>query len=648
MNKKQYLSKLVDIKQDSRFINFYCDFETVVSSEQHYVTCYSIVSKNYKLSNVIKIKAVKELDNNSNLLLLEFLDNCFNLVKNNKNKRNIFFFHNLNRFDSYFLLNSLSNSNLFDIKLISRNNQVYKIIVLHKKLKLRLQFRDSLLYLPISLGDITSVFCTKYKKLAFSQEYNIVENYINNDSFKNHLQKYCLNDALSLEEGFEKFLTYIRTTLHIEPLNSLSLPGISLRYFRSQFYDYEKLPIERLSFNKDNFIRKSYRGGTVDLFKPHLLEGFHYDVNSLYPYIMKSFPMPVGLGEWVTISDIENFFGFVKVEVTSPNYEHKPFLNYYDEKLGLISPLGTWTEVYFSEEIKHALTLGYKFKYIKGLSYKKGIVFNEFVDSLYQIRLQHRKGTPLNLITKLLLNSLYGRFGMKTEMLKSKIIDNYDIKNYVSIYDVINISTFTHKSLINFREKPSLEKLNLLLQNNYINIDKYNILTKEVSHINESSAVQIASAITAYGRIFMDKYKRDSQLNVYYSDTDSIFCKNPMPSALVSDVELGKFKLENKISEAIFLLPKVYMLKTYDNKTIIKCKGLTNELLTEADIYSVFLNASDLIKKFVSYFKRSFNTFTIKKQQYNFKITTNLLKRDKVMKDGKWVDTNPLRLNNKI
>jgi hypothetical protein len=646
MNKKKYLSKLNTQKKHKNFLRFYCDFETVVYKSQHYVTCYSIVDKDKTYSNVVQIKQFEKLSEFSNLLITEFLNKCFELVKcsNYKNSTCLFFFHNLNKFDSYFILNTISNLENYDIKLITRNNQVYKITIVDIKNHIKLEFRDSLLYLPIPLDTISEVFCLKYKKLVFDQTQNIIENYIKEETFLIELKNYCIHDSLCLQEGFEHFLNYIRMNLNIEPLESLSLPGISLKYFRSKFYDDEKLPIERLSENKDHFIRKSYRGGIVELFKPHLLDGYHYDVNSLYPYVMKSFPMPIGVGEWVDIDDIENFFGFIKVEVTSPTYLHKPFLSYYNEKLGLISPVGKWTEIYFSEEIKYALTLGYKFKYIKGLSYKKGILFDKFVDSLYSIRLNHSKGTPLNLIIKLLLNSIYGRFGMKTDMLKSKLVPNSDVEKYVSIYDVTNISTFNVKSLINFKETPVLEKLNLLLTSGIINIEEYNNLKKNNPSINENSAVQIASAITSYARIFMDKFKRDENLDVYYSDTDSIFSKNPLSYEYISDITMGNFKLENRIKEAIFILPKFYMLKTFDNKEIIKCKGISKELLTEEDIRKAFNNSEGIFKKLVSYFVRDFKHLNIIKQDRNIFISPTLLKRKKIYKDGKWVDTTPLKI----
>lgn len=646
MNRRQYLTKILDGRSHNRFINFYCDFETVIHEGRHNVSCYSIVGKNYQSSNIIKITNNEDILEASKNLILEFLNKCFELVNASKNrsKPHLFFFHNLNKFDSYFILNVLSDLDLFDIQLISRNNQVYKIVVSDKKTNVKFEFRDSLLYLPISLDTLSSIFCTNYKKTIFNQESNILESYIINDNFRSELIEYCLNDSKALQEGFEVFLEYIRNTLSIEPLMCLSLPGISLRYFRTKFYNDLKMPIERLSENKDNFIRKSYRGGSVEVFRPHLQNGFHYDVNSLYPYIMKSFPMPIEIGKWKDIDNIEDFFGFVKVEVESPAHLHKPFLNYYDEKLGLIAPVGTWVEIYFSEEIKYALTLGYKFKYLKGLSYEKGILFNDFVDTLYNIRSQYPKGSPLNIITKLIMNSLYGRFGMKVNMPKSKIIDNDEIQKYVSSYDVANISCFDKKSLINFTEIPILDKLNKLLEHNYIDVEKYNSLQKQKISINESSAVQIASAITAYSRIHMHKLLSTSNIAVYYTDTDSIFCNKPFPDNSVSQTELGKLKLENEIKEGIFLLPKLYMIKTANGHTIIKSKGIDSKLLSEKDIYNIFDNSTSFIKKFVSHFKRNFQKFTISQRSSTIQISPNLLKRTKIIKNGKWVDTNPLKI----
>ena len=87
-----------------------------------------------------------------------------------------------------------------------------------------------------------------------------------------------------------------------------------------------------------------------------------------------------------------------------------------------------WTETTFTgwicePEIKHALDLGYQVKEIKELHYSKAIrPFKEFVEFFYNLRVEMReKGDPSELWIKLILNALYGRFGMKDI---AKRIDN--------------------------------------------------------------------------------------------------------------------------------------------------------------------------------------------------------------------------------
>jgi hypothetical protein len=59
---------------------------------------------------------------------------------------------------------------------------------------------------------------------------------------------------------------------------------------------------------------------------------------------------------------------------------------------------------------------GYKVEIIRGFLFEKEHIFSEYVDSLYGIKEKSKKDAPEYLISKMLLNSLYGRFGMNPEM----------------------------------------------------------------------------------------------------------------------------------------------------------------------------------------------------------------------------------------
>jgi hypothetical protein len=43
-----------------------------------------------------------------------------------------------------------------------------------------------------------------------------------------------------------------------------------------------------------------------------------------------------------------------------------------------VAPTGNWTGVYFSEEIYNAMKYGYKFKIIRGYTFKQDYIFSEY------------------------------------------------------------------------------------------------------------------------------------------------------------------------------------------------------------------------------------------------------------------------------
>jgi DNA polymerase type B, organellar and viral len=81
----------------------------------------------------------------------------------------------------------------------------------------------------------------------------------------------------------------------------------------------------------------------------------------------------------------------------------------------------------------NAMKFGYQFEIIKGYEFDKGNIFKDYINKLYNLRLEYPKGDAMNLVAKLLINSLYGKFGMNEELTKVRIIDNNKKKNYLNI-----------------------------------------------------------------------------------------------------------------------------------------------------------------------------------------------------------------------
>jgi DNA polymerase elongation subunit (family B) len=164
----------------------------------------------------------------------------------------------------------------------------------------------------------------------------------------------------------------------------------------------------------------------------------------------------------------------------------------------------------------------------------------------------------MNYLAKILLNSLYGRFGMDDNFTEVNIIH----KDYYS--------DFENKFIDNILESSDLGDYKLVT---YKAIE--NVLANENATHNVSIA--IASAITAYSRIHMSIFKNNPDFNLYYTDTDSVYTNKQLPDNLIDKKVLGKLKLENICKKAIFLSPKVYCLETMEGEFIYKVKGLSHE-----------------------------------------------------------------------
>jgi len=106
---------------------------------------------------------------------------------------------------------------------------------------------------------------------------------------------------------------------------------------------------------------------------------------------------------------------FLKFFFDCPNNLNIPLLQNrlkIDNSRKTITPVGSWTGTYFSEELKKANQLNYKFEIIRGFLFKKENIFKDFVKFFYAMKEKNEKNSAYYIIAKLMLNSLYGRFGL--------------------------------------------------------------------------------------------------------------------------------------------------------------------------------------------------------------------------------------------
>jgi DNA polymerase elongation subunit (family B) len=146
--------------------------------------------------------------------------------------------------------------------------------------------------------------------------------------------------------------------------------------------------------------------------------------------------------------------------------------------------------------------------------------------------------------------------------------------------EVMKIVELGDKILIQHRSNEKDQQTEL-----YGNLETHNV------------SIVIAAAITAYARIHMSQFKNNSNYNLYYSDTDSIYIDKPLNKSLVNNKVLGLMKLENVLNKAIFLAPKMYYFETIEGDIVYKVKGLKHEVeLTKLDFENLLIKQSILEK----------------------------------------------------
>jgi hypothetical protein len=248
----------------------------------------------------------------------------------------------------------------------------------------------------------------------------------------------------------------------------------------------------------------------------------------------------------------------------------------------------------------------------------------------------------MNYIAKILLNSLYGRFGMFDNF---KIIEILNKEDYLELENSNKLLDVT--TLANLADKKKGDKY--LVTYNDPNIER----TTKMDGYNETHNVNIAiaSAVTAYARIQMSQFKNNPTFgSLYYTDTDSLYFDNPLPNHFISKSELGALKLEGVYDHAIFLSPlyRVYALKI-DNEEIIKIKGLSKEAIIKNSInlndLSLLLTKDQHININQNKWMRSLSkaNINILEQTYNLKVTGN--KRELIYENNILVNTNPIVIN---
>jgi len=476
-------------------------------------------------------------------------------------------------------------------------------------------------------------------------------------SYIETLRDYQKVDCKALHQIIIKFLNESYTLFGMDATRVLSAPGLAFRMWRAymnpDLYNSQKAVFD-LPKNISDLIREGYYGGHVDVYKP-IIEGDQwrsYDVNSLYPSVMIK-PLPCGQPVYVNNPDLSNFYGFLRCTVEIPKDTPYPTLPYRKNNL-IIFPTGTFTGMWFSEEIRYAISKGARvIKTHWGISFDSSTeLFKDQIELLNKIKVLYSQKETFNSskreIAKLLMNSLYGRFGLRYLDEVCHIYDDCDTARIHLIYKVNKVIPFEDGSeLIIHSRLPRLDSINLIDPN----ASELDSLKSEIN-IYQNTNVAIAAAITAYARILINDYKyhiNNLGGEVAYSDTDSLVCNRDLSDDLVSGTKLGLMKLEREPTKGIFIAPKLYYQEYTKNgavETYIKNKGYSLSL-TRADFERLY-NGETITLTQTKMFKVT-ESQKIELRDVTINYTGFLKKRNKVFNEtGSWVATTPIHLTDEL
>lgn len=323
----------------------------------------------------------------------------------------------------------------------------------------------------------------------------------------------------------------------------------------------------------DDFVRTSFRGGRNEAYRLGEYDNITgLDINSLYPFIMKNMVFPdLRTEEMVrdplsrmSIEDFENYVGFCECEIEIPQIDYGFLPIRYKKHLIFPNTPGVkMKSVWTLNEVTEALKLGYKLKKVsRVLLYKQGEnIFEKYISKLYEERKKSEKA--MGLVIKIMMNSLFGKFGQKSEKSVLKFVyrsdlpedENWDVVGSMGSYYVIS-------------RKEEMDR-------------RY--------FVNPV----IPSLITSFAReyLFMHMNKIDID-DMLYCDTDSLMVGNYKRYKNLFEVgdEMGQWKMEFRNKNVHIKGEKKYRVED-----IVKVSGIHSKNLNAGDFDKGVMSSSRMV-----------------------------------------------------
>jgi hypothetical protein len=406
-----------------------------------------------------------------------------------------------------------------------------KVMIINGRLaKFRIgnaEFRDSYNILPIALSE--------YKKDDID--------YKKMDRKVRHLH---MPEILKYLEGDCRYLYEIVMAFIGKYSQTLTLAGAAMKYWSAT--RAEGAPQTDSGFYK--MLKPYYHGGRVQPFHMgRINEPFSmYDIKSAYPYAM------LHQHPYSTVPIVENDpeivedQGFYDVHCISrgafPYRTKDDGLTFPDDDAFRTYQVTGW-------ELRAARETGTIVgeRILKGIRFVYKTNFINYVTTFYDMKANAKKGSPEYIMAKLLLNSLYGKFGANPDEYSNFVVEDPAFARAAEEADGCCLAG-------------SLGPWAILESPLYY-------MQKRFYHVG------VAASITGFVRAYL--WRAICALgreNVLYCDTDSIACKGTRDDSLTIGKELGNWEAEGRFVNGGIAGRKLYAFLSDKGAWKVASKGV--------------------------------------------------------------------------
>jgi hypothetical protein len=359
---------------------------------------------------------------------------------------------------------------------------------------------------------------------------------------QDQIKERCLVDAEIVYQAIARFQDEL---LSLGGSLQPTLAGVAMDLYRRRFM---KRPWRVVSPPANKLARGAFYGGRVENFAVGKVEGVNlYDVNSLYPFVQQrsKFPHPDHLrvvDGRACAGALDRWEGVAEATVAVPDTLVPPLPARFSGKL--FFPFGVVRGVWTLAELRAARDRSCSILSLEWVLGSDSLFepFTDFVEALWGLRRSYMATDPFRAtLVKLILNSLYGRFGLNPDKGLNRLIlcdrdtDWSKLEGYSTAY--------CQGEIVAYGPLPQ---------------------TRQPSYVNTLFAGQVSSQ----ARLCLLAALEGQGEDLIYCDTDSVMTRGTLP---VSD-ELGGWKQQMEDGSADLLGPKEYILHNhaFDSRYVVK------------------------------------------------------------------------------